>query len=85
MATREEIENGLCLAVESCRMRLLLAKAVVDEVNNDIPSGLPHPDGVLRIKNANAAYSEARMNLMKALDNLNHFVCYGVIPKDFQF
>ena len=82
MGTREEIENRLCAAVESCRLRLIHAKAVYDEVNKDIPSGLPRPDGAQRIKNACSEYNAARMTLMKALDSLNQFVHYGVIPKD---
>ena len=48
-----------------------------------IPSGLPHPDGVQRVKNASAKLSIARKELMKAHRRLDEH-CGGTLPEDLK-
>ncbi len=55
-----------------------------DALIREAPSGLPHPDGAQRIKNASNALSEARKKLMDATVRLNKFVLHGVLPPDNQ-
>ena len=50
-------------------------------VAGQIPSGLPHPDGVQRIKNASAKLAIARQELMKAHRRLEE-IDRGVVPED---
>ena len=49
-----------------------------------IPSGLPHPDGVQRIKNASSKLSIARNELMKAHTRLEEHIDRGIVPEDLK-
>jgi hypothetical protein len=48
-----------------------------------IPSGLPHPDGVQKIKNASNRLTAARAELMKAHRRLDEHVSRNV-PEDLK-
>lgn len=50
----------------------------------EIPSGLPHPDGSLRIQNASRALSSARGEVMKAHSRLNDFLTRRIVPEDLK-
>jgi hypothetical protein len=71
---------------------LLGATAAMDEASREfddtiihrIPSGLPHPDGSQRIKNASAKLSVAREQMMKAHHRLNDFIEHGTVPEDLK-
>ena len=49
-----------------------------------IPSGLPHPDGVQTIKDASNKLSIARNALMKAHSRLSEHVERGIVPEDLK-
>jgi DNA-directed RNA polymerase subunit RPC12/RpoP len=51
-------------------------------VTGQLPSGLPHPDGVQRIKNASRRLSFARKEKMQADNRLNDYLVSGVVPED---
>jgi len=51
---------------------------------SQVPSGLPHPDGVQRIKNASTKLSIARDELMKAHSRLDGYLAGGIVPEDLQ-
>ena len=53
-------------------------------VIEDTPSGLPHPDGVQRIKACSRRYSEARHHMILALERLNNFRNNGIVPDDLR-
>jgi hypothetical protein len=53
-------------------------EAVIDQ----FPSGLPHPDGVQRIKNASNALSIARKEMAAAHNRLNDFLNRGIVPDE---
>jgi hypothetical protein len=53
-------------------------------VTNRIPSGLPHSDGIQRIKSASAKLSVAREQMMKAHHRLNYFIEHGTVPDDLK-
>ena len=50
----------------------------------DIPSGLPQPDGSQRIQNAAHALAAARNQLMRAHSQLDEFLARGLVPGDFE-
>jgi hypothetical protein len=54
------------------------------EVNQDIPSGLPHPDGKQRIYRASREYSAALQELSRALRRLTDFREHGIVPEDLK-
>jgi hypothetical protein len=51
---------------------------------SNIPSGIPHPDGVQRIRNASRVMTAARNEMMAAHKRLNDLVEHGVIPEDLK-
>jgi len=56
-----------------------------EAATGQIPSGLPHPDGVRRIKNASNKLSTSRNELMKAHRRLDDFISTGgIVPKDLK-
>jgi len=54
------------------------------EIVNDIPSGLPHPDGVQRIKNVSDALTAAHDEMIEATIRLRDFENRGIIPGDLK-
>ena len=48
----------------------------------NIPSGMPHPDGVQQIRNASHELTAARNEMMKAHNRLNDFLTAGIVPED---
>ena len=53
-----------------------------NSVIEDTPSGLPHPDGVERIKACSRRYSAARQHMILALERLNNFRNSGIVPDE---
>jgi len=61
-----------------------LCQQYFQAVINEIPSGLPHPDGVQRIANASTECAYARSKMRAARDRLKLFQDYGLIPDDLE-
>ena len=78
----ERIEKLLCDDFEIAVKEKNSALEEFNSVIEDTPSGLPHPDGVQRIKSCSKRYSEARQNMIRALERLNNFRSKGIIPDD---
>ncbi len=55
-----------------------------DATVSEIPSGMPHPDGVQRIHNASRKVSVARVEMMKAHNRLNNYLSRRVVPEDLK-
>ncbi len=49
-----------------------------------VPSGLPQPDGVQRIKNASNDLSIARKEMARAYARLSDYVERGIVPDDLK-
>ena len=60
------------------------ASEAFEIVMGQFPSGLPHPDGSLRIKNASVGLSMARKEMMKAHNRLNDYLSRGIVPDDLK-
>jgi hypothetical protein len=74
MSYRFSIEHELRIAVELATQRLQCADREFSEYINDIPSGLPAPDGALRIRNAAEEKRIALATLQSAIERLNAFI-----------
>lgn len=71
--------------------RAVDAKARMDEaagtflaIMNEVPSGLPHPDGSLRIQNASRDLSAARLAYVAASRALTDYSIRGIVPDDLK-
>ena len=51
---------------------------------NDVPSAIPHPDGVQRLHNASAKLAVARHKLMEAHTRFNNYLERGIVPEDLK-
>jgi len=63
------------------------ASAALQEFNtimDQFPSGLPHPDGSQRIRNASQSLSIARLEMMTAYSRLDDFLGRGIVPEDLK-
>jgi hypothetical protein len=65
-------------------LRADAATAAFIEITSDIPSGLPHPDGIQRIHNASREMDAARKEMMAAHSRLNAFLERGIVPEDLK-
>jgi hypothetical protein len=48
------------------------------------PSGLPHPDGFQRIKNASNVLSAARQQMAAAHNRFSDYLNRGIVPDDLK-
>jgi hypothetical protein len=80
-----------------CSVRETLTQEVLDATANKAeafrkfeaimlqsPSGLPHPDGVQRIKNASNELSIARKEMARAYERLSAYLDQGIVPGDLK-
>src|SRR5437764_14493150 len=80
----DRIANILRDAFDAALRERNTASENFDEVLHDIPSRLPHPDGVQRIKNASSALSAARDKMIAAMMRLREFENRGIVPEDIK-
>jgi hypothetical protein len=78
----EDTRDILLQAVFEATARNNEAFGEFQAVMGQFPSGLPHPDGVQRIKNASHKLSITRKEKMKADDRLNDYLGRGIVPED---
>jgi hypothetical protein len=80
MRNRQEIETILKADLDLARLTYESARVEFSVVMSDIPSGLPQPDGTIRIRNAGALYNAAVQAYTEALREFNAFITEGVVP-----
>lgn len=80
--TQQEIRGALVRKIIDATARANAANETFSALTSRFPSGLPHPDGVQRIKNASRELSLARKELMAAHRRLHEFVEGGGVPQD---
>jgi hypothetical protein len=51
---------------------------------NEVPSGIPSPDGALRIRVAATAEKQARQAYMAAMRRFYEFIVEGKVPEDIE-
>ena len=54
------------------------------KVTTEIPSSLPHPDGIQKIHNASRNVSQARARMSLAHKRLNDYLSGGMVPEDLK-
>jgi hypothetical protein len=82
--TEQEIRAALVKRIIDATVRASAASEVFSAVTSQLPSGLPHPDGVQRIKSAGIEMAIARKELMTAHRRLNDFIEGGEVPEDLK-
>lgn len=78
------ISDFLRAEVDRTQNEYYRAKEQFWNVTRDLPSGLPHPDGMKRIQNARRDESAALDKYINALRRLNDFVLDGVVPEELR-
>lgn len=79
-----EIRQFLQDDFDAAQQRRIAASKRFTEVMNDIPSGIPHPDGTDRIRLASRDYSESREAATAAMKRLSDFLIRGIIPPELE-
>ena len=83
-ATDHQIRRTLLQDVLELHARINEATRELEAVTGQIPSGLPHPDGVQRIKAASNRLAIARKKLVKAHRRLHDHFGRGIVPEDLK-
>jgi len=81
---RREIHKRLTEDLEKARAQSKAASDAFNEVLKETPSGLPHPDGTQRIRNASVEKCAAYSRLMRAMARMDSFIIAGAIPDDLK-
>src|SRR4051812_3253199 len=76
----QKIESLLASEVEHARAAFQAAKANLRESTNDIPSEIPHPDGVHRIQRAGTEFHAAMAAYAIAIREFNDFLIDKCVP-----
>ena len=79
-----QIRAVLVQRIVEATERANAASEVFNTLIDQTPSGLPHPDGTQRIRNASRELDIARREMMKAHTRLNEFVERGIVPEDLK-
>jgi hypothetical protein len=83
-ATDQQIRGTLLQDVLELTARTNEATREFNAVIDQFPNGLPHPDGVQRIKNASNKLTIARRELMKAHTRLDEYSGRWIVPDDLK-
>jgi len=75
-------EGTLIQVLADASSRAAAAHAEFIAAVDNIPSGLPHPDGTQRIQNASSKLRAARDDMKSAHSRLDTFMITGIVPED---
>jgi hypothetical protein len=75
-----DVERILAEKLRLAQMAFETAKATFNHAMADVPSDLPHPDGMQRLKNVGFYYRDALNTYAVAMQNFNDFVLKGTVP-----
>jgi hypothetical protein len=81
--TEQEIRAVLAKRVIDATVRVSTASEIFNAASQ-FPSGLPHPDGVQRIKGAASELASARKELVSAYRRLDAFLEAGIMPAELK-
>ena len=81
----KSIQNLLVDHIVEATARVTLANQTFSDVMSQVPSGLPHPDGTQRIRNASRELFRARKEMMTAHRRLDNFIESGIVPEDLKW
>jgi len=80
-----DIHSALVHALGEARLRVEAASREFKSLVENIPSGLPHPDGAQCIQNASRELTAARKSMGRAYDRLDVYLSQGIVPEDLPF
>ena len=80
----QEIRHLLEDDFEAAQQRRIAASKRYSEIISDIPSGIPHPDGTDRIRQASGEYRASREDATEAMKRLSDFLIRGIVPPDLE-
>jgi len=80
----DQIRTTLVGQIAEATEQVSLANQTFTDVIRKFPSGLPHPDGIQRIKNASRELEFARKQMLKAHRRLSEFLDRGIVPEDLK-
>jgi hypothetical protein len=78
---KPDLESILAERLRLTQMAFEAAKANFSEVMSDLPSELPHPDGMQRIRNVGYYYRYALNSYAVAMQQFNEFVLHRTVPR----
>ena len=81
MESRARIERALLTELKRAQEIYEQRRREFGAVIAEVPSGIPQPDGQVRITNARADNSSALEGFTRALRDFNDFVLNGVVPE----
>jgi hypothetical protein len=81
---RDHILTNLVGRIAKATAQVSAANQTFSDIISKFPTGLPHPDGVQRIKKASMELDVARKEMMKAHTRLNDFIERGIVPDDLK-
>ena len=77
-----DIEERLKGELDRARAEYQATSTEFDSLIKDIPSGIPSPDGELRIRQTGAASRTALQKYSRALKRFSEYTLSGMVPKD---
>jgi hypothetical protein len=77
-----KIEERLKGDLEKARSEYQAACGEFHSLVKDIPTGIPQPDGELRIRQTGEASRAALQNYTLALKRFSEYTLSGIVPKD---
>ena len=83
-AAAEHVRQLLIQERVEATARANAALRAFNEVLNQFPSGLPHPDGTHRIQDASRKLIAARKAMGRSNTRLNDYFTPGVVPQDLK-
>jgi hypothetical protein len=82
--TEAEIRDALQAELSVATVQALEANDKLKAITQDIPTGLPSPDGTPRIKNALHEVTASRIEMMKVHKRMIDFIQHGTVPEDLK-
>ena len=82
--SEHQIRNALHDEIWAATERAWEASEAFIAITGKIPSGIPHPDGVQRIRNASHDLSCARAELMRVHNRIQDYLIRGIVPEDLK-
>src|SRR3954468_8448491 len=79
-ASQQEISRRLRDELRRAQLEHAAAKEKFEEITTQTPSGLPHPDGALRIQQAGREYRRSIELYTRALKHYTDFTIHGIAP-----
>ena len=83
-SSKTKIQITLEEAQQAARTETHAARTRFREISREIPSGLPHPDGLDRIRLAGVDVRSAEQKYLTATTRLTEFLIRGIVPDDLE-